>query len=80
MPTSPPSDSSRTTFELSTQPECWRRAIDLAAPSAAALPKPGLCVHRNVVQVMSGEEIVAWLCRTCDAKLPAEWAVREEDL
>jgi len=46
----------------------------------AALPKPGLCVHRNVVQVMSGEEIVAWLCRTCDAKLPAEWAVREEDL
>lgn len=48
---------------------------------AAALPKPGPCVHRNVVPVVSkAEETVAWLCRTCDTKLPAEWAVREEDL
>jgi hypothetical protein len=47
----------------------------------AALPKPGPCVHRNVVPVVSkAEETVAWLCRTCDTKLPAEWAVREEDL
>jgi len=50
---------------------------------AAGLPKskPGLCVHRNVVPVVSkAEETVAWLCRTCDEKLPANWAVREEDL
>jgi hypothetical protein len=48
---------------------------------AVALPKPGHCVHRNVVPVVSkAEETVAWLCRSCDAKLPADWAVREEDL
>jgi hypothetical protein len=48
---------------------------------AAALPKPGPCVHRNVVPVVSkAEETVAWLCRSCDAKLPADWAVREGDL
>jgi hypothetical protein len=22
--------------------------------------------------------VVAWLCRTCDTRLPADWAVREE--
>ncbi len=48
---------------------------------AAALPKPGLCVHRNVAAVVSkADEVVAWLCRSCDEKLPANWAVREEDL
>jgi hypothetical protein len=47
----------------------------------AALPVPGPCVHRNVVPVVSkAEEIVAWLCKACDEKLPANWAVREEDL
>jgi hypothetical protein len=47
----------------------------------AVLPKPGPCVHRNVVPVVSkAEEVVAWLCRSCEARLPAEWAVREEDL
>lgn len=41
MPTSPPSDSSRTTLEIVSQPACWRRALDLAGPNAAALPRPG---------------------------------------
>ena len=54
-----------------------------AKAGVAALPKskPGPCVHRNVVPVVSkAEEVVAWLCRTCETRLPAEWAVREEDL
>lgn len=47
----------------------------------AALPKPGLCVHRNVAAVVSkADEVVAWLCKSCDEKLPANWAIREEDL
>lgn len=47
----------------------------------AAGKKPGPCVHRNVTPVVSAdEEVVAWLCRSCDARLPADWAVREEDL
>jgi hypothetical protein len=42
---------------------------------------PGPCVHRNVVPVVSAaEEVVAWLCRSCETRLPADWAVREEDL
>jgi hypothetical protein len=51
-------------------------------PSAALTPpkKPGPCVHRNVIPVVAAEEVVAWLCRTCDTRLPADWAVREEDL
>jgi hypothetical protein len=52
-------------------------------PSAAlARPKkPGPCVHRNVIPVVAADETVsAWLCKTCDAQLPADWAVREEDL
>jgi hypothetical protein len=53
----------------------------IAAGQPAALPKPGLCVHRNVVPVVSAEEkVVAWLCRSCDTRLPEDWAVREEDL
>jgi hypothetical protein len=51
-------------------------------PSAAlAIPKkPGPCVHRNVKPVISADdELVGWLC-ACDAQLPADWAVREEDL
>jgi hypothetical protein len=58
-----------------------RAGVMLDAPVAHGRPKPGPCVHRNVVPVVSkAEEVVAWLCRTCDSKLPAEWAVREEDL
>jgi len=46
-----------------------------------ATPKPGPCAHRNVVPVISKtDELVAWLCRSCDTKLAADWAVREEDL
>jgi len=63
-------------LELRAQIEKGTLATQTAPP-----PTPGLCVHRNVVRVMSSaDEVVAWLCRTCDAKLPAEWAVREEDL
>jgi hypothetical protein len=48
---------------------------------SAALPPPGPCVHRNVAAVVSkADEVVAWLCRTCKTQLPADWAVREEDL
>jgi len=55
------------------------RASAPAAPSP--LPKPGACVHRNVVPVVAADETVsAWLCRTCDTQLPPDWAVREEDL
>ena len=50
-----------------------------AVPSL--LPKPGPCVHRHVAPVVSAaEELVGWLCRGCDAQLPPDWAVREEDL
>ncbi len=48
-----------------------------------AAPKPGPCVHRDVKPVVSPfpeEKVVAWLCRSCDKQLPANWAVREEDL
>jgi hypothetical protein len=44
-------------------------------------PRPGPCAHRNVVPVIStADELVARLCRSCDTKLDANWAVREEDL
>lgn len=50
-----------------------------AVPSSAL--KPGPCVHRNVVPVVAADEsVTAWLCRSCDKQLPADWAVREEDL
>jgi hypothetical protein len=52
-----------------------------AAPALPAGTKPGRCVHRNVVPVVAADETVtAWLCRSCDGQLPADWAVREEDL
>ncbi|HEV2450747.1 MAG TPA: hypothetical protein VGS62_02330 [Streptosporangiaceae bacterium] len=59
--------------------------IRAAAPAppvlSSSLPKPGPCVHRNVTAVISGgDEVVGWLCRSCDTQLPADWAVREEDL
>jgi hypothetical protein len=43
--------------------------------------KPGPCVHRNVTPVIAADEDepCAWLCR-CGERLPANWAVREEDL
>ena len=59
-----------------------RMALERARAGAVrAAPKPGPCAHRNVVSVISKtDELVAWLCRSCDTKLPADWAVREEDL
>jgi hypothetical protein len=43
--------------------------------------KPGRCVHRRVKQVRDrNDELVAWLCMSCDRKLPADWAVAQEDL
>lgn len=51
-----------------------------AESSPAALPKPGRCVHRQVRAVVSvDDQVKAWLCR-CGKQLPADWAVREEDL
>lgn len=57
--------------------------IRAAAPAPvfpSSLPKPGPCVHRNVRPVIAADdELVGWLC-ACDAQLPADWAVRKEDL
>jgi len=49
--------------------------------AASSLPKPGPCVHRNVRPVIAAgeDEPCAWLCR-CGERLPANWAVYEEDL
>ena len=71
------------------RPPAVQTAPSPASPEPAAAPAlpaeqeeklPGPCVHRRVVPVISDEEVVAWLCRSCDKKLPADWAVREEDL
>jgi hypothetical protein len=53
-----------------------------AALPAGTLPEPGPCPHRprNVKPVYSGDEPVAWLCTACGTQLPANWAVRSEDL
>lgn len=57
-----------------------RTRLPGGAPAVAA-SKPGRCVHRNVAPAVAADETVAaWLCRSCDAQLPADWAVREEDL
>jgi hypothetical protein len=33
----------------------------------------GQCNHLHVIHVVAGDEVVAHLCLTCDAQLPAEW-------
>lgn len=33
----------------------------------------GRCLHRHVVEVETGGEVVAQLCPTCDQQLPATW-------
>ncbi len=52
-------------------------------PAAVSRPKPGPCVHRVVVPIIplndNGSEPVGWLCK-CGERLPANWAVLEEDL
>jgi hypothetical protein len=51
-----------------------------SAPLAATLPAAP-CRHRNVVSVRDRTEtVVAWLCKGCDARLPADFSVYEEDL
>ena len=67
-----------------------KRKIALAKAKAKAVPQPALaatgekqpgpCVHRQVRPVVAADEVVAWLCKSCDAQLPADWAVRAEDL
>lgn len=50
-------------------------------PQPAVTKRPGPCVHRNVSPIVSvTDEVVGWLCKTCTKRLPADWAVREEDL
>jgi hypothetical protein len=63
--------------ELAAQAELERARAGTGRPA----PEPGPCVHRNVVPVISrADEVVAWLCRSCDTQLAVGWAVREEDL
>ena len=67
------------------QMDLKRMELEIAQTKAGVvpslLPKPGPCVHRHVTPVISAaEELVGWLCKTCDTRLPADWAVREEDL
>jgi hypothetical protein len=54
----------------------------LPSAAIAVAPRPGPCAHRRVVPVIpAGEDKpAAWLCKNCDTRLPADWAVREEDL
>lgn len=60
--------------------EARARAREL--PVAEDDPKPGRCVHRRVVPVIAAGDDApcAWLCKSCDTELPADWAVRQEDL
>lgn len=52
-----------------------------AGVSTALAPVPGPCRHRKAVPVRSEEgDIVAWLCRSCDTQLPADFSIYEEDL
>jgi hypothetical protein len=49
-------------------------------PAPATLPAAP-CRHRNLVSVRDrSETVVAWLCKGCDARLPADFSVYEEDL
>lgn len=43
---------------------------------------PGPCQHYRVTPVVSDDEVMAWLCKNpeCSAQLPADFAVRAEDL
>lgn len=67
--------------ELELHAEIERHAAGGAIPESILAVKPGPCVHRKVVPVIAADETVAaWLCRSCDTQLPADWAVREEDL
>jgi hypothetical protein len=57
------------------------RAAAAGQPVPVALPRPGRCVHRNIKQVRNvSDELVGWLCASCDTQLPADWAIAQEDL
>ena len=57
------------------------KAVSQPAVPATAEKQPGPCVHRKVTPVIGGDdEVVAWLCKSCDTQLPYDWAVRAEDL
>lgn len=50
-------------------------------PPPGAVPVPGRCVHRRVKQIRDvHDELVGWLCTSCDTQLPADWAIAKEDL
>lgn len=58
------------------------RAETMAAGRAPGGTLPAApCRHRNVVSVRDRTEaVVAWLCKGCGARLPADFSVYEEDL
>lgn len=61
--------------------ELARAKAEGEPPPTAALPVPGPCRHRKAVPVRTSEgDVVAWLCRACDTKLPADFSIYEEDL
>jgi hypothetical protein len=58
-----------------------RPATTLEEEEKAAAPGP--CPHRprNIKAVIGTDDVLrSWLCTACDTQLPADWAVREEDL
>jgi hypothetical protein len=65
-----------------------QRRLELAKASRVKHPAgrrkaPGPCRHYRVTPVVGvDDEVKAWLCRNpdCAAQLPADYAVREEDL
>lgn len=59
--------------------EVARRGTAVAPPKTVP---PGPCEHLHVTPVVADDEVVAWLCKnpTCEAQLPANWAVRQQDL
>lgn len=72
--------SKRRIAEIEARTELERVRTQAVLAAASGAPRPGPCVHRDVVPVISAaEELVAWLCK-CGTQLPRDWAVREEDL
>lgn len=61
--------------------ELARARTETGPPPAPATLPAAPCRHRNVVGVRDRTEtVVAWLCKGCDARLPADFSVYEEDL
>jgi hypothetical protein len=51
----------------------WRW-IEARSLSGTVRYRKAGCNHLEVEPATSGGQVVAHLCRTCDAQLPAEWA------